>query len=66
MSNVVDLDAQRPHYAGWCDCYVCGHRWVAVIDARADLWHLECANCGRATGTYVGPCEGPQENQSHE
>ena len=61
-SNVTDLDSRRPHYAGWCDCYVCGHRWVAAIDARADLFALECGNCGRMTGTFLGPDGGPLEN----
>lgn len=49
MSEVVDLDARRPHEAFWARCFGCAHRWKAVIPAGI-VALLECPNCREMHG----------------
>ena len=61
MGDLVELDAQRPHLAGPARCCGCGHRWVSVVDARADLQTLECPGCSQPEGQLLcgEECEEP-------
>lgn len=55
MSNLVDLDAYRPHYAGLCSCLTCEHEWIGVVPTIATL--LECGACGQHTGVMYSARE---------
>lgn len=48
MGGVVDLDAQRPHFAGLCSCLKCSHEWMGVVPVAATT--LECPACGNMSG----------------
>lgn len=43
MAEVIDLDAQRPHWAGNASCIDCNHEWVAVTPLQTVS--LECPRC---------------------
>lgn len=48
MTNVVELDAMRPHYAGPCSCLQCHHEWTGVVPEHTTL--LECPSCRNMSG----------------
>ena len=57
MGELIELDEMRPHYAGWATCSreECGHVACVVVDARADINHLECPQCGEMTAQLPPP-----------
>jgi len=52
MTEVVDLDARRPHQAGPARCLHCGHEWAQV--SLQGLMSFECPVCGLSKGVWVG------------
>ena len=54
MTNVINLDDQRPHNSSYVACCGCGKDWVAVVDARHEGM-LECPECGHMAGVVVEP-----------
>lgn len=50
MSNVVDLDAHRPHSVSSDQCGSCGHVWVGVGPANGARFGLECPRCSVRAG----------------
>lgn len=48
MADIVDLDAQRPHYTGPAVCLRCGHEWISV--RPLGVVALECPKCGAERG----------------
>lgn len=55
MSNVVNLDEQRPHYSGMCSCLNCKHEWVGVVPMTATV--LECPSCHAMRGAMFSARE---------
>ena len=53
MTDVVDLDAHRPHLSGPVLCLRCQHEWVSVrpVDTPPGL---ECPQCGAMMGYSFG------------
>lgn len=50
MSNIIGLDAARPHVVSDACCAECHHRWVAVVpDLPTARASLECPACGAMT-----------------
>jgi len=52
MSEIINLDDQRPHVTRYVACISCGKDWVATVDARAEGM-LECPECGALAGDVV-------------
>lgn len=48
MTNVVELDAMRPHFAGQCSCLQCRHEWTGVAHEATPT--LECPACRNMSG----------------
>ena len=48
MADVIDLDAQRPHFASRCSCMTCTHEWVGVVPVGTAI--LECPKCRAMKG----------------
>lgn len=55
MSEVIDLDAHRPHYAGPCSCLKCKHEWTGVAMTTTRL--LECPSCREMNGVMFSARE---------
>lgn len=43
MGDVVNIEANLPHYVGHAMCCECGHYWVSVFPTTATA--LECPKC---------------------
>lgn len=52
VSNVINLDARRPHRSGNARCLNCKYEWGAV--ARPGAVTLECPKCSTFQGVFVG------------
>ena len=52
MTNVISLDAVRPHMTGNAMCLQCGTKWVAV--APIGTVELECPECKTWKGVFEG------------
>ena len=55
MTDIVELDSRRPHYAGPCSCLKCWHEWTGVVPVAHD-W-LECPSCGAFNGVVFSSRE---------
>lgn len=51
-SEVIDLQAHRPHLSGEAKCLSCNHEWAAVAPIGT-VW-LECPECGLEKGRLAG------------
>lgn len=45
MSNVIDLNKDKPHYAITGYCVSCGYKWIGVMPYDANILEIECADC---------------------
>lgn len=50
MTNVLQLDAYRPHREGTAICAACKHTWEAV--APTGVIFLECPECSTLKGQF--------------
>lgn len=55
MSNVIDINANLPHWTGAVTCAACGHGWQAVAPVGTDV--CECPRCGAMAGVRFSPRE---------
>ena len=55
MSNVIDINANKPHWTGPVTCSACGREWQAVAPEGTDL--CECPSCGCMAGVRFSPRE---------
>lgn len=52
MSNVVELDAMKPHQQGPSVCLLCGHITQSV--APVGMGRMQCSRCQCLTVTWAG------------
>ena len=45
MTNIIDMDAYRPHCVSEVICIDCGHRYISVYPEGTWLKDLECPGC---------------------
>lgn len=53
--NVIDINANKPHWTGRVTCSACGHEWQAVAPVGTDV--CECPKCGSMAGVQFSPRE---------
>lgn len=54
MTNVVDLDARRPHRVGHLRCTACGYSGAVGVVLASLAPPFECARCGRMSAIWSG------------
>ena len=55
MADVIDINANRPHWQGPVTCSACGHGWRAVAPVGTHI--LECPWCAKMAGVEYSPRE---------
>lgn len=53
--NVIDINANKPHWTERVTCSACGHWWQAVAPVGADV--CECPKCHQMSGVRYSPRE---------
>ena len=53
--NVIDINANKPHWTDAVTCSACGHQWQAVAPVGTDV--CECKKCGSMAGVRFSPRE---------
>ncbi len=55
MSNVISIDANKPHLGGPARCLSCRHEWHAVVVAGSEqsVGGLECPSCSLSKGEFI-------------
>ena len=59
MSDVIDIDAHRPHWAGTASCIDCQHEWLGVRYSRREVGLIRALE---SITTGSAPNEGPAVN----
>ena len=49
MADVIDINANKPHWTGSVKCFSCGHEWIAVAPQGTQF--LECPKCREIAGS---------------
>jgi hypothetical protein len=49
MADVIDINANKPHWTGHVKCSACGHEWIAV--APEGTHFCECPTCHEVAGS---------------
>ena len=57
MSDVIVLDAYRPHEVVKIRCRGCDTQWLAVYPVGTDTAKLECLDCGGCDSEVI---QGPE------
>ena len=52
MADVIDINANKPHWTGRVKCSACGHEWIAV--APEGTHFCECPKCHDVAGSLMG------------
>ena len=60
-SNIIDLDAHRPHIQGPAKCLHCNHEWQTV--ALAGVINVMCPSCGLMKGIFNGIIAPPEDRE---
>ncbi len=55
MGDVIDINANKPHWEGPVTCSACMHGWRAVAPVGTHV--LECPSCHKMAGVEFGPRE---------
>lgn len=55
MGEVIDINANTPHWQGPVTCSACGHAWRAVAPVGTHV--LECPKCQKMAGVEYGSRE---------
>lgn len=53
--NVIDINANKPHWTDRVTCCACGHWWQAVAPVGTDI--CECPKCHQMSGVRYSPRE---------
>lgn len=48
MSNMIDINQNKPHYVAELMCINCGHRGIHTFPTDCWLQELECPKCGKS------------------
>ena len=54
-ADVIDINANKPHWTDAVTCSACGHGWQAVAPVGTNL--LECPKCRAMAGVRFGARE---------
>lgn len=55
MGDVIDINANKPHWEGPVTCSACMHVWRAVAPVGTHV--LECPRCAKMAGVEYSPRE---------
>ena len=54
MTNVIDINTNKPHVSGPAKCLNCGHKWHAIVLKGGYEGGFECEECGHLKGEFIG------------